>query len=324
MIKQDISNDTLHAATEWFVKLTSGEETEKDKKAWQEWVDALPENKQAWQRVEDVTRQFRELDSQTSIAVLNRKSLGLPSSNDRRQALKSLGMLFVVGSVSLLAYKNKPWYELLADYSTETGEIKHVTLEDGSRLVLNTNSKISINFNDQTRNIRLLQGEVYVETAHETSPHYRPFNLTTEHGTVTALGTKFSTQIHKKRSYVNVYQDAVEVRTLEGAGDKITVNADERVAFTSELFQQKLTIDSSSMAWTRGFIIADKMPLAKFVSELSRYNVGVLRCDSAIADLEISGAFPVNDIDGVLNSVSTTLSIRVEKITRYWRSIKPA
>ncbi|KKL59506.1 hypothetical protein LCGC14_2214650, partial [marine sediment metagenome] len=51
---------------------------------------------------------------------------------------------------------------------------------------------------------------------------------------------------------------------------------------------------------------------------------GILRCDPAVADLTISGAFPVNDLNAALTSISSVLSIRVERYTRYWLTIKPA
>ena len=323
MTTQDVSNDALHAATEWFVNLTSGEETQEDKKEWQIWLDACSEHKLAWQKIEAVTGQFSGLDRQISIAVLNRPPSAISASQDRRQAIKSLGLFFIVGSASLLAYKKKPWYVLLADYSTGIGEVKHVTLEDGTHLVLNTNTKFSTDFNEQGRNVKLLQGEVYVETVKEELRNYRPFTMTTEHGTITALGTKFSVRIEDRSSRVNVYEDAVEVRPMNGDGDNIIVNAGELVTFTSNEFQQKIAMDLSSLAWTKGFIIVDKMPLSELVTELSRYKTGVLRCDPHIAHLEISGAFPVNDIDAALKSVSKTLSIKVERYSSYWTMLKP-
>ena len=73
-----------------------------------------------------------------------------------------------------------------------------------------------------------------------------------------------------------------------------------------------------------GFIIADKMPLADFVDHLSRYHSGILRCDPAVADLTISGAFPVNDVNAALTSTSEVLAIRIERYTRYFVMIKPA
>lgn len=315
----------LHDATNWYVQLTSGSATEQDRQAWKDWLNADPANKLAWQQVEEVTNCFMGLNTKTSIAVLNRRYVATPAINGRRQFVKNLGLLFAVSSAGWLTYKEKPWYHFMADYSTAKGEVQKFRLDDGSRLVLNTDTKVSIHFDEQIRSVRLLQGEVYVETAQETNPVYRPFIVQTMHGTVAALGTRFSTRIYKNRSCVNVFEDAVEVRPIDGLGDKVVVNAGEEVKFTSMLFQQKMLFDMSAAdAWTKGFIIVDNMPLAKVIDELSRYRHGVVRCDPAIADLEISGAFPITDVDAALLSIAKTLSIRIESFTPYLVMLKPA
>ena len=315
----------LHDATNWYVQLTSGTATEQDRQAWKEWLNTDPANKLAWQQVEEVTNCFMGLNTKTSMAVLNRRYVATPVINGRRQFVKNLGLLFAVSSAGWLTYKEKPWYHFMADYSTAKGEVQKFRLDDGSRLVLNTDTKVSIHFDEQIRSVRLLQGEVYVETSQETNPVYRPFIVQTMHGTVTALGTRFSTRIYNNRSCVNVFEDAVEVRPIDGLGDKVVVNAGEEVKFTSMLFQQKMLFDMSAAdAWTKGFIIVDNMPLAKVIDELSRYRHGVVRCDPAIADLEISGAFPITDVDAALLSIAKTLSIRIESFTPYLVMLKPA
>ena len=315
----------LHDATNWYVQLTSGSATEQDRQAWKEWLNADPANKLAWQQVEEVTNCFMGLNTKTSMAVLNRRYVATPAINGRRQFVKNLGLLLAVSSAGWLTYKEKPWYHFMADYSTAKGEVQKFRLDDGSRLVLNTDTKVSIHFDEQVRIVRLLQGEGYVETAQETNPVYRPFIVQTTHGTVTALGTRFSTRIYNNRSCVNVFEDAVEVRPIDGLGDKVVVNAGEEVKFTSMLFQQKMLFDMSAAdAWTKGFIIVDNMPLAKVIDQLSRYRRGVVRCDPAIADLEISGAFPITDVDAALLSIAKTLSIRIESFTPYLVMLKPA
>ena len=315
----------LHDATNWYVQLTSGSATEQDRQAWKEWLNADPANKLAWQQVEEVTNCFMGLNTKTSMAVLNRRYVATPALNGRRQFVKNLGLLLAVSSAGWLTYKEKPWYHFMADYSTAKGEVQKFRLDDGSRLVLNTDTKVSIHFDEQVRSVRLLQGEVYVETAQESNPVYRPFIVQTMHGTVTALGTRFSTRIYNNRSCVNVFEDAVEVRPIDGLGDKVVVNAGEEVKFTSMLFQQKMLFDMSAVdAWTKGFIIVDNMPLAKVIDELSRYRRGVVRCDPTIADLEISGAFPITDVDAALLSIAKTLSIRIESFTPFLVMLKPA
>lgn len=313
----------LHDATNWYVQLTSDTATEKDRVAWKDWLNADPANKHAWQQVEEVTNCFMGLNSKTSIAVLNRNYT--PASSTRRQVLKNLSLLFAFSSAGWLTYREKPWYHFMADYTTAKGEVQTFRLDDGTKLVLNTDTKVSIHFDEHVRGVRLLQGEIYIETAKESNPVYRPFIVHTMHGTITALGTRFSTRIYNNRSCVNVYENAVEVRPIDGLGDKVVVNAGEEVKFTSMLFQQKMLFDMSAAdAWTKGFIIVDNMPLAKVIDELSRYRHGVVRCDPSIADLEISGAFPVTDVDAALLSIAKTLSLRIESFTPYLVMLKPA
>ncbi|WP_330111242.1 FecR domain-containing protein [Methylophaga thalassica] len=319
------NKDAIYEATNWFVELTSGEATDADRKEWQRWLNASPENRHVWEQVEAVTNCFMGLDSKTSITVLNRPTDTKDiKSQERRQVIKTLSLMLAAGTAGWYGYKQKPWNLLMSDYSTAVGEIKHITLDDGSLVVLNTDTKIAIDFSDRARTIRLLQGEIYIETAQEQDRNYRPFSVVTAHGTVTALGTKFSTRLKSKHSSVSVYQDAVEVRPCDDLDNNVVVNAGELVIFNTAFSQQKKLIDRASMAWINGFIIADKMSLADFVDHLSRYHSGIIRCDPAVADLTISGAFPVNDINAALTSTSEVLSIRIERYTRYFVMIKPA
>ena len=94
--------------------------------------------------------------------------------------------------------------------------------------------------------------------------------------------------------------------------------------FTAAQYQAKTALDTSSDAWVKGFIVVDKMPLSTFVAELSRYKTGVIKCDPSISQLEISGAYPLNNIDATLTSVSKTLNLRIETFTRYWVTLKPS
>ena len=72
-------------------------------------------------------------------------------------------------------------------------------------------------------------------------------------------------------------------------------------------------------------LMADKMRLADFVAELTRYRRGFLRCDPSIADLRISGAFPISDTDRTLNMLVHTYPVLASSHLRgYWVTLSPA
>ena len=79
-----------------------------------------------------------------------------------------------------------------------------MTLADGSKLHLNTNSVVTVDFSSTARNIVLLKGEAHFEVAHDTS---RPFSVTAGNNTVTAVGTAFNMQYVDDNAFELVVTD---------------------------------------------------------------------------------------------------------------------
>ncbi|MDP0978008.1 FecR family protein, partial [Klebsiella pneumoniae] len=77
------------------------------------------------------------------------------------------------------AYRHKPWQPWTADQHTAIGEQRHLTLPDGTRLLINTDSSLNIAFSEHVRRIELLQGEVMITTAKDPAPAHRPFIVQT-------------------------------------------------------------------------------------------------------------------------------------------------
>ena len=113
----------------------------------------------------------------------------------RWRALK-LSVLFASGTLlSWLTYRHTPLREsplaVTADYHSATGEIKQLTLQDGTRLWLNTASAVDVRYDRQRRQIVPISGDLLIDTARDT----RPF-LSCEQGQMQALGTRFSVEQH--------------------------------------------------------------------------------------------------------------------------------
>lgn len=71
-------------------------------------------------------------------------------------------------------------------------------------------------------------------------------------------------------------------------------------------------------------LVAQDMPLAEFLDQLSRYRPGHLDCDGAVAQLPVSGTYPLADTDQVLAMLLATLPVRLRTATRYWVVVEPA
>lgn len=304
------------AAALWFVQLTAEDVSEADRRALEKWRAADPEHERAWQRTQQLGHQFSSITPGTGMAALDR-----PSSSKRRQTIKHLSLLLIVGTTGVATYKSD--YFPNGDFHTATGERQTITLADGSTLIMNTHSAVDILFTPEARLITLRHGEIFIATAKEDGP-YRPLRVQTSQGMLTALGTRFSVRQLDNTSRLAVEEGAVEIRPLTAPNAPRIIKAGQIADFDRTHILGSATLDESQLAWRSGVLIADRMRLGDFVAELSRYRRGVLRCDPAIAELEISGSFPLANTDRILQSLVDTLPVKVSMVTRYWVQIGSA
>lgn len=145
-------------AIQWMLRLReSGHEPTLQQQCVQ-WRSVNHEHEQAWQRVMHL---HQDLDLR-SIPGAGLALQTLETSQQRlhrRQALKLLGGVFMVGSAAWLAKDLDAIGAWAADYATGTGEQRALTLPDGSLMQLNTRTAVDLAFNDQQRLVRLKQGE---------------------------------------------------------------------------------------------------------------------------------------------------------------------
>jgi transmembrane sensor len=119
-----------------------------------------------------------------------------------------------------------------AAFATLVGEQRRVALEDGSSVMLNTASEISVKYTSGQRNLTLLKGQATFEVARDAN---RPFVVRVGEGTVTALGTVFDVYKQEDRVTVTLIEGRVAVLpragSSEGAGNAL-VNAPQAAAGT--------------------------------------------------------------------------------------------
>lgn len=108
------------------------------------------------------------------------------------------------------------------------------------------------------------------------------------------------------------------------------MHAGQQTRFTRHGITAPAPLDAVTQSWTDGMLIAESTRLGELVAELNRYHRGRLRCDPAVADLRITGAWPLrgnsnaaNVSDSVLTSLERHLPVRIQRLTRYWVTVMP-
>jgi transmembrane sensor len=305
-------------AVEWLVELQDKPLSVTLHEEWRRWLAAHPDHERAWRRIEAVNGQLSGISDPLKSAIA-RATLAPPASNSRRRAVKSLAVLIFAGVTAWTVEEKTPWRQLTADLRTGRGERKTVQLADGTQLILNTDTAVSIAFNDEERRIKLIAGEILITTAKDPQPIGRPFLVESAQGQAKALGTYYAVRQRGDTTAVSVFKGAVEIQPNERDARSLVIQAGQQASFTSSYAMQSLSFaDENSIAWAEGFIVARSMRLADFIAELTRYSKAPLTCDPAVANLRVSGSYPVADIDKVLETLCATLGLELHSVTRFW------
>ncbi|QXH52378.1 FecR family protein [Pseudomonas fakonensis] len=302
----EFSPRVAERAVHWL--LESQEEGFDQHLALEHWLQADSEHQRAWAHIQQVNQRLRGVASPVVHATLQ-----APPSPARRRALKALLLVGVATATGLGLQQHNPLPGLMADYRSPVGQRRRLLLDDGSQLHLNTRSAADVRFDGQQRLVRLQEGELLLETANE----HRPFYLRTAEGDLQLGPGRVNVRQFEGFSLVSVFSGSASV-----AGQSLL--AGHQARFARGGWQAIAPLDPNRAAWVDGMLVVSQMRLGDFVAELSRYRLGQLGCSERVADLRISGSYPLEDSERILAMLEVALPVKVRRFTRYWVSVEAA
>lgn len=317
-------------AVAWYARLCSGSASDADRQAWQRWHQQHTDHQRAWQRIEAMRATLQQAPPEVASPVLRARLAA--GGQGRRQVLRSVALLASTGTFGYLSWQTAQQHglvqPLVADYSTGVGQQRRVQLPDGSLLILNTGSAVDVHFDAGERRVRLLSGEILVETArHRQGPGApadpRPFIVNTRQGTARALGTRFAVRQFDHYAQVAVLDDAVELRAASAPGKAVVLRAGQQASLGAAGIDAIGEADEGAGLWQTGSLLVNNRSLGEVVAELARYRHGRLACDPRVAQLRISGVFPLADTDRALLLLVQSFPLRMRSLTRYWVTLEP-
>ncbi|MCI3943986.1 putative regulatory protein [Pseudomonas syringae] len=313
--KSDISPAVAQQAVDWLLEMQEGALDARRQHAWQLWLNGNSEHQRAWAHMQRVNQRLSGLSSPLAHAALN-----APKSAGRRHALKLLLLLGAGSAAGWSLREQIALQPLLADYNSGVGEQRKVALSDGSQVQLNTASAVDVRFDTHQRLIRLLQGEILITASADA----RPLSLLTAEGTVKASDRASRVNLRQLngQTHMAVFAGAVEITPTGRAGSGLLLQAGQQLSFSGDAWGSVRPLDAGSGAWADGMLVASRMKLSDFLAELGRYRRGRLNCDATVANLLISGSYPLADSERILDMLELALPVRVQRFTRYWVNVQ--
>jgi transmembrane sensor len=199
--------------------------------------------------------------------------------------------------------------------ATAMGEIRQVPLADGSRLTLDEQSRVSVQYETATRRVRLESGEVLFEVAKDPK---RPFVVQAGNIRVRAVGTAFVVGRHTDGDVeVTVSEGTVDIwRETSSPEPAVRLAAGNRTLVTTEAIAQPVKLTDAQLAravaWSVKVIDLNGRTLGEAAAELNRYNSRtVVIADQRLAAQTVVGRFQVTDPVAFAAAAATMLDAHV-------------
>lgn len=300
-------------ALDWFIRLQAVEPGAPVREEFQQWLLLDPRHEREFRRLEGIwgSDVFAEAVSGLKPATVKH----VPPASRRTHAWTIRG----VAAASCVAMAVGIWQvpELVvawqADYVTATGDQSVVSLPDGSSMLLNTNSAVSVDFEDGRRRVRLLKGEAFFDVKHDQA---HPFHVAGDYGDVEVKGTAFSVRTDGVETTVILERGLVEVTCLCASGGEAQLAPGQAVTASATALSQVSDLDPGrALAWRTGRIAFEDVQLGKVMSELGRYYRGrVFIASNRVEHLVVSGNYRLDNIEGAIRTLADAAGVGMTRL----------
>jgi len=252
-----------------------------------------PDSDEAWGLLE------QRLDVEERLEVASGSPVKQTSVWFQPKLRPTLALALVVLAVlySPTAYRWIDTQTILA----KRGNILEETLPDGSKIVLNAETRIAYrsSFGEKNRKL-ILDGEAYFKVQKSEIP----FTIHTGDVTVTVVGTEFNVRSRNEQFEVAVNKGVVQVTSNDST---IILNAKQMTVFGQGEFPralEPLPFDSYP-GWTENQFMFHETDLLSVCGEIGRkYDIDIELADKSLESITVTGVIDALDLKSVLSTIT--------------------
>jgi transmembrane sensor len=295
-----VQNDAIG----WLTLLGSSRLTKEKEQEFFVWLGQSPLHQAAYLEVEQLWRRGEALEK---VKIVGSKH-NWQVNSWQGWALTSSFLVAVCWSLfSFMGQDTRNYH-----FQTVKGEQSELQLEDGSHIVLNTNSEIDVSFDGAQRLVVLRRGEVFFDVKKDK----RPFDVVTQVGQVRVMGTHFAVHALAEDVQVTVIEGRValaeNVSAIESFVPRVILQADQRLTIKEAMAgAAPQAVDArSDLAWRKKQLVFKGQPLDVVVKELNRYLPRRLNlANSELGALEVTAVIQLQDPESSLATLAQSLGL---------------
>ncbi|MFJ4429365.1 FecR family protein [Pseudomonas sp. NPDC089395] len=302
-----IQADPQQEALEWFSRLRQPGCDERERQAFGRWCQD-PRNAHAYAELEACWQQLQPPPArprpQLAKVKRSRRGLGL-----------ALLCLLLLGA---LAYLYWPLMQRLgSELYTDAGERRSVRLADGSTLHLDSASAMNVDLRTRTRELQLVQGQVYLEVKLDG----RALEVQVDDARIQVFGTRLMVARHAGHDELVVFNGKAMI--VQGADQRLVATG-ERVTFNEARIDPVHKADvKAADAWRMGQLRASDMPLGEVIERLASYQGRrVWMMDEQTAYRRVSGDFNLDRPGETLQALAAGQQLQLYDVLGQWLIVR--
>lgn len=311
-------------AAAWFARQRADDVSVEDIRAWQQWLEADARHRAAYARLEHLWSGLGAHAAHPEVAarIPPAPQETTSAATSRQAATAPWRMRLGVAAMLALAVFGAWWTPVppaVQDtlYATAVGAHREIVLEDGSRISLDTDTRLRVAYRDTERSLFLEHGRAFFQVAHE----HRPMRIRSAHGGVRVVGTAFE---------LDQRADALDITLIEGKVELLPLlSGNARDATPRPMMaghRARLTVGhaphieasgtSSPPAWLSGRLVFEDATLAEALIEFNRYSLEQLVIDDpALAGIRLTGVFRSDAPQTFVGALRELHPVRVDTAT---------
>lgn len=313
-------------AAAWVARLHGPNRTKDVEAGLRRWLADDPQHPVAFEMMTETWEKSARLRRRPIETVASWEAVGF--------RLRFSNAAFAIVATAVVAVIGTLFYLHTDVITTGVGEFRTLTLQDGTRVFMDSSTRLSVHYEKTERQVRLVSGEAFFDVA--ANPR-RPFIVRASGHLIRDLGTKFDVRSDTRGFAVTLVEGKVTVSPISAGPDggalrdadapslqalpppeqprAFALSAGERLTFTSTGVSR---IDHPPLgivtAWERGQVVLDNTSLADAVAEMNRYSQQKIVLQSAAANsIHVSGVFQAGDSQNFAAAVARTYHMRASQ-----------
>jgi transmembrane sensor len=326
-----VTTEIAAEAAVWVARLHGPDRSSRMERECLEWQARSRQHRLAFERCTDIWQDVAGLTLSDAYATSKAASAAADvPAQGWRPARGRWALAVVLASTLIGTLVSSQYWRSGSTYAAGVGEQQQVLLDDGTRMSLNTDTRVRVDLDSSTRKVIILNGEALFEVAKDPR---RPFVVRAAGSELTALGTVFSVRLMPSGDRSG---DELAVTLIEGqvsVGSKADGDANRvapakpllmkpgervRIARAPGSLTPVVRVDrprvDQAVAWKRSEASFDNTSLADAVAEMNRYSRTpiVLVNVEAVVDRRISGVYRTGDNAGFARAMAASHGLTLQ------------